>query len=346
MTLDTLRSEEEAETAEPRSIWEIEPFPILSPTSLRHLLKESKIPDAYCNSALYYMFTGRGHGWRLSYGKNSIVLLLHPNISDSILAFFPFAHNHADFLYQVGVLANYRSFITKFKNVFLARIPQPINDFTFGEHLNIDFGLCHLQRVVEEKLDWAYPSYDVSLERLADPTGGDLALYRKKIRKFRAKEIEIINIKDLARKEIEKIVMEVAQRWVLTKYKQLQWPKDERNRHFDELLEPYISLTQFKDLDALNIDGLAIRRSDGYIAFSFWETPPVGEIVTCMAALPYSHEKGLSEYLYHCIAKRLVAEGHKTMCIGGSETASLDRFKRKLAPIAEHHLSTLKLTLR
>jgi hypothetical protein len=346
MTVDTLHFEEKAEIARPRSIWEIEPFPILGPASLQNLLQQSPTTDAYCESALYYTFTGRGHGWRLNYGKNSLVLLLHPNIPDSLLAFFPFAANSTDFLRQTAILANYRSFLARFKNVSLARIPQSIVDSTFGEDLSINLGSCLLQRVAEEKLDWAYPSYDVSLERLANPTGGDLALYRKKMRKFRNGDVEIIDMKNLAKSEIEKVVTDVARRWVFTKYNQLQWPRDERKRHFDELLEPYISLTQFKDLDSLNIDGLAIRRSDGYIAFSFWEKPTAGKIVPCMAALPYSHEKGLSEYLYYCIAKRLSAEGYDRMCIGGSETESLDRFKRKLAPIATHHLSTIKLTFR
>ncbi len=42
--------------------------------------------------------------------------------------------------------------------------------------------------------------------------------------------------------------------------------------------------------------------------------------------------KGLSEFGYRAMAEVLDQRGFKTVCIGGSETESLDAFKRKLAP--------------
>jgi hypothetical protein len=96
---------------------------------------------------------------------------------------------------------------------------------------------------------------------------------------------------------------------------------------------------------SLAMDGLVLKREGTYIAFSFWERPANGKTVACLAALPVSHEKGLSEYLYYVIAGCLKTEGYEYMCIGGSETASLDQFKKKLDPRRTHKLQTMRIRL-
>jgi hypothetical protein len=96
---------------------------------------------------------------------------------------------------------------------------------------------------------------------------------------------------------------------------------------------------------SLAMDGLVLRRAGTYIAFSFWERPANGKTVACLAALPVSHEKGLSEHLYYAIADCLKNEGYEYMCIGGSETASLDQFKKKLDPRRAHKLQTMRIRL-
>jgi hypothetical protein len=327
-----------AETAnKPKTLLKVLDFP-----ALRMLLQNSRSEDAYSRSALYYAFTGRGKVRRIGKGTDTLILLPHPNLRRSLLVFFPFAKNIHSFSRQVMLLRSYRNFLSKFEHVFLARIPQHLVEAAFRERDEICAGGCRLQRINEETLDWAYPSHDVSLERLADPVGRDLACYRKKARKFDSRDIHLLNLKEANPDDVKDAIADISLRWILTKSKSFA-SRPERRSLLREMLNPYHHLASLSDVTTLEIDGFILKRGNDNLAFSFWEKPRAeSEIVSCMAALQRSHEKGLSEYLYFCIARTLVSQGYKTMCIGGSETAELDHFKRKLAPIDSHHLHTLE----
>jgi hypothetical protein len=110
-------------------------------------------------------------------------------------------------------------------------------------------------------------------------------------------------------------------------------------------MDPYRALARLSEEVTSDIDGIFLKRENAYIAFSFWEKLRNWHTVPCFAAMTSSYEPGLSEYLYSCIAER-VEDRYRYMCIGGSETASLDQFKRKFAPVKTHSLRTIRLCLR
>jgi hypothetical protein len=200
-----------------------------------------------------------------------------------------------------------------------------------------------LEIVNETKLDWAYPSYDAHLQKLINPQGGKLKTYRKKIRKFCKLGIDVIRSKDLDQQELRKAVIYVNKNWIRAKSRSgTSFQSQGISRR--ELIGPYQTLARLNSDITLAIDGLILKRGGAYVAFSFWERPRSEDIVSCFAALPCSYEKGLSEYLYYCIADCLKGEGYNSMCIGGSETASLDQFKQKLDPINIHRLQTIRLS--
>jgi hypothetical protein len=147
----------------------------------------------------------------------------------------------------------------------------------------------------------------------------------------------------LGRHEWRNAVGQVNTSWVQTKLRSSNPPQN-FGVPANDLIEPYHALAQLNNDFALGIDGLILKRGGAYVAFSVWETPRAGDIVPCIAALPCSHETGLSEYLYYCIARQLQRDGHDSMCIGGSETIGLDQFKQKLNPTGIHRLRTIKLS--
>jgi hypothetical protein len=112
-----------------------------------------------------------------------------------------------------------------------------------------------------------------------------------------------------------------------------------------ELMAPYRALARLSEDVTADIDGIFLKRDDVYIAFSFWEKPRHWDTVPCFAAMTSSYQPGLSEHLHRCVAE-CVADRYRYMCIGGSETASLDRFKRKFGPVKTHSLRTIQLCLR
>lgn len=312
---------------------------------LHRILSKSRSSDIYCRSALYFAFTGRGTVWTIKHGDSYLILVPHPNAVGILLVFFPFVEDLLELTDQVRALSKYKPFLEKFQEVLLARIPESVTaeipQKAVG-HNSIDY---KLEIVSETKLDWAFPSYDVGLQGLVNPDGGKLKTYRKKVRKFCDQGIEIIRPRDLDRQEWRNAVSQVNMNWIQTKLRKGNLLQNSGVTLHD-LKDPYEALAQLCGNVTLDVDGLILKRKGAYVAFSLWEHPSKGDIVPCMAALPSSHERGLSEYLYYCIAQRLLKYGYDEMCIGGSETVGLDHFKQKLGPTGVHRLGTIKLAPR
>jgi hypothetical protein len=312
-------------------------------SAVRALLQGSSSQDAYCRSVLYYAFTGRGSVRVIGRGSDAVIAMLHPNRPRSLLVFFPFADNAQAFLRQVAQLVEYRDCLEQF-DVFLARVPDEIVRQTFENRDKLFKSGWWLRKMTEETLDWVYPSYDVSLASLVASEGGALMTYRKKLRKFDAQGVRLVRLADAEAEDVEEAVKDVSRRWVETKCRQYK-ERPDKSPDLNDLLDPYSSLAALNAVSApdLRIDGFVLKRGDEPLAFAFWQRPEAPtDTVACMAALPRSHELGLSEYLYFQIARTLVAQGYQRMCIGGSETPGLDHFKRKLAPVASHVLHTVE----
>jgi hypothetical protein len=263
--------------------------------------------------------------------------------------FFPFISAAEEFLAQVRRLCTFRFFLSQFQEHFLARIPAFIAEAALARAKRSRSDLrSKLQGVDETTLDWAYPSYDISLAKLMEPHGGKLKTYRRKIHKFNKRGIEVIRPIDMNPCEVRSAVRKVTKGWIQAKFGsgEVSHGPGVRRHMLRDLIGCYRTLAGLNTSGAIALDGLVLKRWDEYVAFSFWERPSVGEIVPCLAALPGSYEPGLSEYLYHRIADCLLQDRrYQTICIGGSETTSLDQFKKKLDPIDSHSLRTIKLHL-
>src|SRR5262249_53982589 len=155
--------------------------------------------------------------------------------------------------------------------------------------------------------------------------GAKLRKYRQKIKTFRKQGIKIITAKEVAPRELRMAVARINMSWIRTKLKKSTSLQD-RGITTYELMDPYRSLARLSEELTSDIDGIFLQRENVYVAFSFWEKPRNCDTAPCFAAMTSSYEPGLSEYLYRCIAERLADQGYDRMCIGGSETASLDQF--------------------
>lgn len=235
---------------------------------LRQILAESRTSDFYCHSALYFAFTGRGSVWILKCDNSYLILLPHPNLDKTLLVFFPFVCKATEFIEQVQALCDCKSFLKKFQQVLLARIPESVVHAVF--QTEVHFHNIKLEKMDEKKLDWGYPSYDVDLQQLKDPQGGKLKTFRKKIRKFCDQGIEVIRAKKLSQVELQKAVSEVNKSWIRTKLKSGVSLRA-HGITLKDLLDPYRTLARLnRDLTS-QIDGLILKRGKSYIAFGFWE---------------------------------------------------------------------------
>ena len=75
--------------------------------------------------------------------------------------------------------------------------------------------------------------------------------------------------------------------------------------------------------------------------FSSWEeTDRERGMANALAHLAVHEVKGLSHFVMVDMCRTLVDRGFSQVCIGGSETEGLDRFKRKFAPVSSVRLNS------
>ena len=320
-------------------------------SDLHQLLAYSRNPDAYCRSYLYYALTGRGRVWLIEDDGAKIICTEHPNTPGNLLVFFPFVYSVTELESQIKTLNRRTNFLSNFSRIFLARINKKICNKFFSSNSKggeLFFQKLQLRRVPEKTLDWIFPSYDIDVEKLERRFGADLACFRNKIRKFDSSRLEIKSLDKMTSDQVADAICGVSANWAHLKYKR-QKSKADFESFSKEVTDPYVRLANlcYTPGESNHLGGLFLKRDDEYIGFALWEEPHSRtQTVPAIAALPRSYEKGLSEYLHYQVAQKLVLRGYKSMCIGGSETDGLDRFKRKLAPAIEHELCTVRLILR
>jgi hypothetical protein len=264
----------------------------------------------------------------------------HPNITNTLLVFFPFVSGASELTEQINRLFHFSSSLSGYKEVLLARIEEKIAGQVLADEAHADA----LQPFDEKKLDWVYPSYDICVESLLNPLGPRFSIYRNKIGKFRKQGIEIIPASQMpSPREFCRAITSINKSWIQTKVDSGTLLREDITE--SELKAPYRALIRASKTSTSDIDGIFLKKDNAYIAFSLWETPSIGDTAPSFASMTSSYEPGLSEYLYRCTAER-VKDRYRYICVGGSETASLDRFKRKFGPAKTHTLRTLRLLVK
>ncbi len=321
-------------------------------TFLKQSLSRSEAKDVYVKSPLYYAFTGRNGLWYFQSNGIKFVGCVHPNDNLTRLLFMPFVSDQDSFDLHINAIASNLQggdstplckWIYECENVHIARVPKRFisKDDIAGGKFSMKGFVVEVHR--ESKLDWMFPSYDVSLQSSAYPVGPRLSAYRNKLNKFRARGIDTVVFGDLMETERVNAIQSISERWVENK---LTNHKEDTNFSFDyeELLAPYQFIANLTVNRELPVDGIFLKRGNEYLAFWLWENNRrYNDPVPCLAALQATSEPGCCEYLHYQAARRLLDSGYKEMCIGGSESEGLNLYKQKFAPVRSHELCTLKL---
>jgi hypothetical protein len=318
---------------------------------LEQLLSTSSVSDVYVRSPLYYAFTGRNGLWHFKSDEVEFVGCVHPNDKLARLLFMPFVSDQDSFQLHVDALIGNLHGCTPLSNwikdceyIYIARVPRRFirGYFVTDNRIYRDGFLVEAQQ--ETKLDWAYPSYDISVQSSSNPIGPALSAYRNKLNKFRQHGVDTVTFGEVSEWQRANAVRSVSERWGANK---LQRNHSSVSSTFsdDDLLAPYKFLAKLTVSREAPLDGIFLRKGSEYIAFWLWEdNRRFEDPVPCLAALHATNEPGCSEYLHYQAARRLLSSGYKEMCIGGSETEGLDLYKQKFAPVRSHELCTLRLT--
>ncbi len=321
---------------------------------LAGILSNSKAKDVYIRSPLYFAFTGRKGVLHFSINGLELIGCTHPNDDATLLLFMPFVYNEQALNTYVEALAcslvnrspaSLFSYFCRFKHIHIARVPGALIGLKEFDRKRIGKGCVSLEIAKEDRLDWAFPSYDICLNKSASLGGAELSSYRNKVKKFERHGVSVVQFDELARDERSAIIYNISKRWVFNKLGNIDG-KAWASFNKEELLGPYSCLSDMAMRAEFPIDGIFLKKGSEYIAFWLWEdNGRRTQAVPCLAAVQASYEPGCSEYLHYQAARRLLHCGYREMCIGGSESATLDTFKRKFRPVREHELYTLKLDM-
>jgi hypothetical protein len=320
---------------------------------LTEMLSKSKADDVYIRSPLYFAFTGRKGMLHFSINGLELIGCTHPNDDATLLLFMPFVYNeHALRTYVEALAYSLENrdqalfrFFRRFKSIHIARVPRTLIGLKEFDCRKIEKGSVSLEIAMEDRLDWAFPSYDICLSKSADPRGAELATYRNKVRKFERQGVSVVPFAELSCDKKSEIIYDISKRWVRNKRGNIDGIAL-ASFNEEELLGPYSCLSNIVKRDEFPIDGIFLKKGSEYLAFWLWEdNGKRTDAVPCLAAVQASYEPGCAEYLHYQAARMLLHCGYRQMCIGGSESEALDTFKRKFRPVREHELYTLKFDM-
>lgn len=271
--------------------------------------------DPFARSAGYFAVTGRKGLWLYGTERTAMLILRHPNRSDRLLLFPPIGPDGAELM---------RSALID------PRLPEgrrQLARVTASETgLTAMFGMTAER---EDVLDWAFPVHVVSTSALVARQGGAFNSLRGHVHRaertgYVAEALDIGRDSDAVRA--------IANSWAASKVR-------DGFTHAD-LTGPTESCIALMTRGIASLQGVMVRGPQGPAGFWIWEEG-AGQAVSLVRIS--IGRQGAAELAAVAAAARLHAGGIPLLCLGGSETESLDQFKRKLGPVHSVALGTVNL---
>lgn len=281
--------------------------------------------DPYALSAAYYGYTGRHGLWVYEEGEDFIPFCLHPNVPGKILLFPGVGLKGAllarNFLRDGFMPGN---------EVQLARI-DAATSAELANRLTWTSPAHSFESQDEAVLDWLYPVHTLSTALVCAHEGGAFKDFRKNTHRVDAGRITVMPL-DIDAHYFDLLSLSQA------------WARDHASAAYSvqDLLEPHTYIIKMIRESGLDLQGSVIFMDGHCVSFAAWEMPVVPSLpAVSVASLSHGPSKGLSELQYLEMCRALAGKGIERVCIGGSETASLDAYKRKMNPVESVSLKSI-----
>lgn len=286
---------------------------------LNGLLERSRSDAPFARSAAYFAMTGRNGLWLYGDTQTFMMIARHPNDSDKLLLFPPFGASPAKLITKALDDPRLPSGIIE-----LARLSA--GDALLTERLS-----SRSQTVRrEETLDWTYPVHVVSPDIITNREGRPFVSFRGHINRAMRGGLKTEPV-DISKHENE--LKSIIQEWAIN--------RGDTAFSIEDLTSPTLKAIELMKTSNLDIRGTLSKTKDGTpIGFWLWEQNgnTAMSLVRAYLRAPGNAELGILG-----MAQQLKASGIPHMCLGGSETEDLDRFKRKMQPVRSIELNTVDL---
>lgn len=284
--------------------------------------------DPYLTCPAYHAITGRFGLW--GYARNGAFLLFskHPNVKNEIIFFpqlgTPFPNLALDIIHELKDTNLSFSF---------ARIPEEKTEF-FSASMNKACRNLFFLPQEEAVLDWKYPVHTISTHDVSRSNGRNFKAFRCDLNAVNTKRIRIEPLDILRDKQaLSEIVA--------------MWSKQKNSGQ--KICEDNFYSFVLNNLNhpALNLSGIKFFWDNQPVAFEIWSIPNKNTpLANSLVGLNMSHLyelDGFSSYQHYTICQLLKEKGIERVCLGGSETEGLDRFKRKMSPIRSIQLKSISV---
>lgn len=275
--------------------------------------------DTYLNAPLYYLLTGRKGAWvHEGYGA-VLVVCCHPNVPDRLLV-FPEIGN-ADRRDKGRLTASVLAQITPpAGGVQLAR-------FTAEEFEQVrqalgqrnDHTPDHIELITEEVLDWRYPVHILDTKSVSALAGSAYAKIRNKCNQVEGK-VEAISLDDPRALRAMKSALKYWEGSMLF-----------REGAEDTDMSYYTTMFSLIERWPEMFGGHVFLQGNRPVGFTVYDNAFKGTS-NLLANLCDASITGMADYQIVHTCRSLSARGVTGLNFGGSETASLDAFKRKFNP--------------
>lgn len=258
------------------------------------------------------MMTGRRGLWLFGAQEQALILAAHPNDDQQILIYPPLGKDALKLLPRLRTLEAFRGKLFK-----LARFGA--QDLTVLEE---QFAKASRWHQGEDVLDWQFPSHTLSVDALVSASGPDFRDFRKNLNRAKRRDVQVRTLDPVTDRAALSIL----------------W---HRVMETDEsALETCLGLMRSQPE---HVKGLVLELpSVGLVGFTIWENTNA-VLANGLLNLAETGFKGVSEYSFFTACQEMKKVGIEQFCIGGSETAGLDQFKRKMNPIQSLQLHSILL---
>lgn len=287
---------------------------------LERVVQHNDSTDPFARSAGYFAMTGRNGLWLYGDNDTSMVISAHPNKKDTILFFPPFGK---DPFALIQTALNDPQ--TPEGCVQIARIGR--------DNMSLSFKLqaAGIPAPQDETiLDWTYPIHVISAKKIIEHRGGEYNNFRSHLNKaFRAG----YTAQSLDVHTHYNAVMNVVTSWAE------DGKKD--GYTFEDLTTPTKQLMDLMKDNALSLAGVIVFEDNNPVGFWIWDEGDTrNKTAMSLARVSIGHQ-GAAEFAGLKMAELLSERGFEKICLGGSETESLDKFKRKFGPVESIELKTI-----
>lgn len=275
--------------------------------------------DTYLNAPLYYALTGR-HGIWIYEGYGALLVVCrHPHIPDRLLVFPEIGVNdaHAQGKLTASVISDLDVpaggvQLARFNDQDLAHLREALSQKNNAR-------VSHIDVIPENTMDWRFAVHILNTEKVARLQGHAFMKIRNKIRKVQD-QTEILRLGDPGAVR----AMRAAHKY---------WEGSLMMRDIDggDTSGFYKSLfTMIEEWPEL-FNGLVFIQGKRPVGFTVYDTPFM-QTANLLANLSDAAIAGLADFQIVETCKAMAADGILRMNFGGSETETLDLFKRKFVP--------------